>query len=138
ITRSPHKATHTCAARGSFISRHHSPLWAVFFLATTLVSSPARSFLLNANLALRLQPKKLLSVAFCWERPLARSSVEKPPIVSAGEGSCLLLRQSLASARSPAPWRHLPRSLSRAVSFSVRQLVSPQQTFQSICPKLHL
>src|SRR6266436_5521546 len=101
---------HICVAQGLFISRHHSPLWAAFYLATTPVSSPARLFLLNANLASRLQPKKLLSVAFCWERPLARSSVEKPPIISAGGGSCLLLRQSLASARSPAPWRHLPRS----------------------------
>jgi Sugar (and other) transporter len=38
-------------------------------LATTPVSSPARSFLSNANLASRLQPRKSLSVAFCWERP---------------------------------------------------------------------
>src|SRR5437667_11812843 len=100
---------HTCVAQGLFISRHHSPLWAAFCLATTPVLSPARSFLSNANLASRLQPKKLLSVVFCWERSLARSSVEKPPIVLAGEGSCLLLRQSLASSRWPAPWRHPPR-----------------------------
>src|SRR6266478_7824969 len=100
---------HACAARGPFTSQRYAPLWAAFCLATTPVSSPARSFLSNANLASRLQPKKLLLVAFCWERPLARSSVEKPPIVSAGEESCLLPRQSLASARLPARSRHHPR-----------------------------
>src|SRR5207248_11776224 len=126
------------SGRGSFTLQQYSPLWAGFCLATIPVSSLARLFSSNANLASRLQPKKLLSVAFCWERPLARSSVEKPPIVSAGDGSCLLLPQSLASARLLAPRRHRQRFSSPAASFLAPQLVSPQQTFQSISPKLHL
>jgi SP family galactose:H+ symporter-like MFS transporter len=97
------------ALRGTkfvYIAASFAALGGPLFGYDTGVISGALIFI-KREFGLIPQPRKLLSVAFYWERPWGRSSVEKQPIFSVGEDLLVTATTfgigALASAVAPSP-----------------------------------